>query len=166
MFIPLLFIIPEFLLTPTFYFSCFAAGFGLFSYFHKLHLDRLNKQTEEAKIERDKLTTKFEDLEKRILPVEKVQSIAYPKFQTLDTEFKTLTETVKNHHEMRLLGIVNEIGNMRDNIELRFKSTERDIAEIKKCFDKLEEKFDKLECKLDNNNKELLTEIMKLNKTR
>jgi hypothetical protein len=153
----LLLTLPEFLFNPTFYFSCFTAGFAIFAYFHKLYLDRLKTESEAAKKERDLSKQEIDDLKKKQIQIENVQSQGYPRLTSLEAEFKHLHDKVVIYQESRIEGIVKDSERTRDIFTLKFDNHDKDIREIKDCISKLEEKFDR-------NTDKILDQIAKLAK--
>ena len=135
---------------------------------YKLFMAQLKKDKEElyARIEKlsEQKKKENEELCGRVEKVEDVDKNAYPRFLELLGEVKELRETVKNHHETRFTGIVNEMGNMRDKYDYRFADTDKAIANINRNFEKLEDKIDRNAAAVQADIKQIMAAIMKINR--
>lgn len=140
----------DFIFTPAFWFGLFGAYMTLKKFVDDKRNTRVKKEADEARVERDELNAKFDNLSKRIAAAEKIDNEAYPAFIKMQATVDTLATTVHNHHENRLQGLATANERLGEKVGLEIKHTVSRVDGLEKRLDKIDEKLDKILMALSN----------------
>lgn len=135
-------------------------------YLNNLRITRIDKQAEEAKLEREKAKKEIADLREeskkgfldlrsvmkkesdelceRIEKVEEVDKTAYPAFKELLIDHRALSDTVYKQHETRLQGLATADERLGENFTLKLDNAVRRVDGLEKRLDKIDDKLDRI----------------------